>query len=349
MEVATPETVIGLRRSDSKSSSETLVTLSILQLIRFFDSLDPKSDDLDEVSEFDPLTPERCESFAGKRPKGEGNEDWKGSESESSAPTSKLIDDEKRLPLSSSGEDIASNAGSHSTCTAPNDSEQTERNFRPRDLGNINRNLGISDQSNTELPKDRMSRSFSIGSFHARQWMKSATILFRQNKKKKQESDVSHKENLLFPVHLAGPPAPLPQKSGRSATINPSKRMSSLFTHEHSSETNLENMMFLPKPHHPLPQNYRTVEEVEDIADAQTEYSVPPEEWIGYMDLSMKAAPVKSKWEKWRFSIKMKKLRKKLKSGFASGTHKTHTFRVRFLKPGESREPAVSLCEEGKK
>lgn len=324
MEVATPESVSGLRRSDSKNSSETLVTLSILQLIRFFDSFDQKYDDLDEVSESDPLTPERCESLAGKQSKREGKEDWKSPGSENSVPTPNLNDDEKGLALSSSGEEIAINSGSSSTYAARIDRGQAEKNFRPRDSG-------IIDLSNTELPKDRTSRSFSIRSFHAKNWMRSATVFFKQNKQKKQKSEVYQKYKLSFPVHLAGPPALSIQKPDRSATLNPAKRMSStLFTCGHNSETNLENMVFLPKTH-PLPQNYPSVKDVEDIADTQGEYSIPPNEWSG-TDPTIKASdhsdPVKSRWDKWHFSMKIKKLQKKLKSSFASGTHKTHTFRV---------------------
>lgn len=341
MEITTPESVNGLQNCESKTSSETLVTLSIIQLIRFFDSFEPRNDPPEAVNE----TSKNL--LKEEHRKGEGIEEEEENTVNEVMVFARKGNVNQNVPSLVSS--ATSNADSSITCGVPIDSGSAEENFRPRESK-------ITKSQNTEMPEVKTSRSFSIGSFYARQlFLRSASAFFTGQKKEQKEQPLPETEQKdpLNPMSPVSPPVPSIQKPRRARMNLLANRMSStLFTRKHDSLAQLENRAFLPKTHRPLPQNYPTVEDVEDIADARTEYSVLPEEWSEYMDPIMKSSGnsgrEKSRWERWHFpNFKMKTLGRRLKSSLASGAHKTHTFRVRFLAPYQSVEPEALYRQQG--
>lgn len=341
MEITTPASVNGLQNCESKTSSETLVTLSIIQLIRFFDSFELRNDPPEAVNETskNPLKEEHR--------KGEGIEEEEENIGNGVSFFARKGNVNQKVPSLVSS--ATSNVNSSITCGVPIDSGSAEENFRPRESK-------IADSNIIEMPHVKTSGSFSIGSFYARQLFLRSTSAFFTGKKREQKEQPlpeTDQKDHLFPMSPVSPPAPSIQKPGRARMNLLANRMSStLFTRKHDSFTQLENRVFLPKTHRPLPQNYPTVEDVEDIADARTEYSVLPEEWSEYMDPMMKSSGnsggEKSRWKWWHFpNFRMKTLGRKLKSSLASGARKTHTFRVRFLAPYQSVEPEALFRQQG--
>ncbi|SGZ49322.1 CIC11C00000000430 [Sungouiella intermedia] len=345
MEILTEQNA-GLQNSESKKSSETLVALSILHLIRFFDTFDPKNESSPEYLSSETETEE------SKEPEGPLDQDTKEpqeqiqqskeSNSEQISETEKVADSEQTVETKIEKTEQEGGSINNENCEVNEENDKNNQpiallteNFRPRSP--VNPTSGLS--------KSKNSRSFSLGTFQARQWIKrSASVFFPELRAREKEGNQhddkaynknrrNENNNQILPSHFH-----------HSSTETQAKRISStLFTRKHNSETELENMVFLPKTHRPLPQNYPTVEDVEDIAEARTEYSVLPDEWSGYMEPMMKSsgcsAKPKNRWERWNFPTFKKRLQKKLRSSLASGARKTRTLRVRFFPPPTEESP----------
>lgn len=346
---------------ESKSSSETLAALSILHLIRFFDANEAKLDTSvrlaspqDAKVRFEPET-----SIMSTQPgqteeenESEGNKNEGVTNLENSEGLVADVQPESEIPqtpahlltISPPHEEPVPNPHK---IVVNEDLELFQKNFRPREpklsAGVLPEIAGV---------KRNRSISLSLNAMGAKRWVKRSASLFfpdREAVKKSKESTLEtslEKENGSA-AQKSGPKFAAKQPvagADWSYTVHPlAKRVSSLFLHrKQNAETELEDMVFSPKTHRPLVQDFPTVNDVEDIADANAEYSVLPEEWSGYLDPNMKstgpasgATPKpKRTWEKW-FSrpVKLKALRKKIKSSFASGKRKTMTLKVRFFTP----------------
>lgn len=320
--------------SESRASSD-LMALSIIHLIRYFDTIDPKTDSskkMDETKsesvldvintrtdEREPLSeevpsPESPDlgdilSFSDHEPEPE-NEEPAQTESVQDQNTQSTRPDSTHHLLRSM-ENFSEFCG----------------NFRPRES-----NLAVLQPPNST--RRSLSRNFSFDASHARQWFRrSASVIFPLLKQSELINQDEKVEKSTKPEKSA-----FLRLSWASAMYPLGKRMSMPFFSKPNQESQLENMVFLPRTHRPSLQNYPTVEDVEDIAEARAEYSVLPEEWSGYLDPMLKSSAQtqqkKPGWNLWFTKpVPIRKLQKKIKSSFASGRRKTTTLRVRFFMP----------------
>lgn len=358
---------------ESKSSSDILAALSILHLIRFFDANEAKPEasvrlasPQDAKVRFEPET-----SIMSTKPgeteeerEIEGNKNEKATKLENSEDLVVDVQPESEIPqtpahlltVSPPREELRAEP---SKLVIEEDLELFRKNFRPR-------KPKLSADTLPEIAgvKRNRSISLSLNAMGAKRWVKRSASLFFS----KREAAKKSKEGTLEP-NLERESDSVAQESGPkfaakqpvtgadwSYTVHPlAKRVSSLFLHrKQNAQTELEDMVFSPKTHRPLVQDFPSVNDVEDIADANAEYSVLPDEWSGYLDPNMKSTDPatgatpnpKRTWEKW-FSrpVKLKALQKKIKSSFASGKRKTMTLKVRFFTPAAKPEVPPERAE----
>lgn len=330
------------------SSSDVLNPLSILHLIRFFDSgtktdfglredTDMRTSSSLSESKEQPLSAIEEQSLSSNFDKlsgDEGNEEKLNDDRSSKTASVEVLgkvaksthDEESSLHLLDTVENLVGG----------------DVNFRPREQ--------VEEKNDQKLDVENSASNSTNG----KHWIRRSASLFfpllseHTNGVASKKEDGSLKEGSIF----RNSPS-LSFRKLKRCTAKPeiARRTSSPFSaRKLTSETQLEDMVFLPRTHRPSLHDYPTVEDVEDIAEARAEYSVLPEEWSGYLDPMMKSSghleKPKRVWDSWLApSMKIRALLKKIKSSLASGKRKTLTLKVRFFSPTSHRE-AITMPQQ---
>lgn len=335
--------------TESKSSSDTFAALSIIHLIRFFDSHEAKLDTSTKVASTEDLNGrlELGTPISSAKNSEEGQkeeEDISNNLEQAAEPEPTVPETLPEIPAPVNPVSETAEAPQNPDYHPPNrphlelkeDLSEFCENFRPREP-----RVGVYFPVNEATGvKRHRSASFSLNALHAKRWMRRSASLLFPDKSRERKLAIESSEKPKAPSSIQW-----------SHTVHPlAKRVSSLFfQRKQTPETKLEDLVFLPKTHRPLPQDFPTVSDVEDIADARAEYSVLPDEWSGYLDPMLKSSGASTKpkrgWDRW-FSrpVKLRALQNKIKSSFASGKRRTLTLKVRFFSPAakpSGNEPTV--------
>lgn len=320
---------------ESKYSFGALSMLSVSHLVYFFNAFEPASGEKapEEVEGSEENLAKSDETGPTRNPEEvEPNQDSKEPEQEE-IETEEEATDPSTAPEPLQVEKFSPQSHQGSSDESPVFSTRSTESVFPKPLCSIFR------------PREIKAGPIAVNLREApekpRQEKKYGTILvFGSNRSINKESWLKRATSMRFPTWSKKPKEETnvpPLKLTKPTTLPAAtKGLDSYFAQEKKTESaNMENNVFLPRTHNPRLQDFPSVEDVEDIADARVEYSTLPVEWNSYMDKDLKStASVHSKvriWNSWFAPVQALKV--KMKSSLASGKRRSLALKVRFFSP----------------